>query len=382
MPIYKEKGSKDGRQKYRVVINYTDSMGNYKQLVRRVYGSVEAKTTERALSEQVKASAPANTMTVHALFDRYIAAQRSEVRATTLDKASRILARHVLPTMGEKSLARLTPAVMQTWKNEIAAKDLSVTMKNNIFTAFRALLNFGVKIELLPKNPLSVLGGFRNAEMFEKPQDALHYYTPEAFQKYIGIAETTATTYVDWCCYVFFCIAYYTGMRKGEINALKWSDIDGNLIHVRRSIAQKLKGQPYLETAPKNKSSYRDIQAPAPLLAVLAAHRSRQQAFPAFSEDWRVCGGEKPLGDTTIENHNKAYASAAGLEHIRIHDFRHSHASLLVNHGINIQEVARRLGHSNVQITWNTYSHLYPREEERAVAVLDTIPCTNCVRIL
>ena len=66
-------------------------------------------------------------------------------------------------------------------------------------------------------------------------------------------------------------------------------------------------------------------------------------------------------------------AAAAGLPHIRIHDFRHTHATLLANEGINIQEIARRLGHSNVEQTWNTYSHLYPREEERAVAILDSL---------
>lgn len=63
----------------------------------------------------------------------------------------------------------------------------------------------------------------------------------------------------------------------------------------------------------------------------------------------------------------------AGVKKIRIHDFRHSHASLLANAGINIQEVARRLGHSRIEMTWNTYSHLYPKEEERAIKVLDEI---------
>lgn len=63
----------------------------------------------------------------------------------------------------------------------------------------------------------------------------------------------------------------------------------------------------------------------------------------------------------------------AGLKKIRIHDFRHSHASFLANNGINIQEIARKLGHSKVDITWNTYSHLYPKEEERAITVLNSI---------
>lgn len=69
------------------------------------------------------------------------------------------------------------------------------------------------------------------------------------------------------------------------------------------------------------------------------------------------------LRDSTLDKHNKKYAELAGIKKIRIHDFRHSHASLLANEGINIQEIARRLGHSKIEITWNTYSHLYPREE-------------------
>lgn len=70
---------------------------------------------------------------------------------------------------------------------------------------------------------------------------------------------------------------------------------------------------------------------------------------------------------------NREYAKLAGVKRIRIHDFRHSHASLLANEGINIQEIARRLGHSKVEITWNIYSHLYPHEEERAVKILNKI---------
>ena len=98
-----------------------------------------------------------------------------------------------------------------------------------------------------------------------------------------------------------------------------------------------------------------------------------QQEIDSYNEDFRVCGGPKCLRDTSIENKNKLFAKAAHLPHIRIHDFRHSHASLLANEGINIQEIARRLGHSKIEITWNTYSHLYPREEKHAIQVLNKI---------
>ena len=162
-------------------------------------------------------------------------------------------------------------------------------------------------------------------------------------------------------------------MRKGEINALRWTDLEDERLTVRRSVNQKVKGKPPEETPPKNKSSYRTIQAPAPLLRILNEQKSRQQQDSRFSESWYICGGPSCISDTALSNHNNDFADAAGLPRIRIHDFRHSHASLLCNEGINIQEVARRLGHANVEITWKTYAHLYPREEERAVSVLNNI---------
>ena len=79
------------------------------------------------------------------------------------------------------------------------------------------------------------------------------------------------------------------------------------------------------------------------------------------------------MRDTTIDNFNRQIADICGLPHIRVHDFRHPHASLLCNEGVNIQEIARRLGHSKIEITWNTYSHLYPREETRALLILNKI---------
>ncbi len=128
-----------------------------------------------------------------------------------------------------------------------------------------------------------------------------------------------------------------------------------------------------METPPKNKTSYRDIQIPSNLLQMLKEHKERHKKEKRFSDDFRVCGGYSTLRDSSIENRNKLFATEAGLPHIRIHDFRHSHASLLANEGINIQEIARRLGHAKIEMTWNTYSHLYPREEERAVKILEKI---------
>lgn len=116
-------------------------------------------------------------------------------------------------------------------------------------------------------------------------------------------------------------------MRKGEINALKWSDIDDNIIHVRRSIAQKLKGEDR-ETPPKNKSSVRDLQMPLPLINILNEHQKRYKAIDGYSDNLRICGGIKCLRDTTIEKRNEKFADIANVKKIRIHDFRHPYVKL------------------------------------------------------
>jgi len=373
MPIYKMDGKKDGQQKYRVRINYKDAFGNNKQIDRVVYGYEAAKDLEFRLEHEIKNEPTTKRFTVQDLFDEYVSVKKYEVRESTLTKSSQVLINHVLPYLQDKKLADLTVPVLQKWKKEIEEKQLGIVMKKNIFKEFRALLNFAVKMEYIPSNPLTKVGNFKDAYETNKEMD---FYTPEEFIKFITVARKSAeeqqNNLYEWNYYVFFNIAFYTGMRKGEINALKWTDIDGDLIHVKRSITQKLKGEDR-ETPPKNKSSVRTLQIPEPLKRILDEHYTRYKIVDAFSDDWRICGGIQCLRDTSVDNRNKKYAQQAGVKTIRIHDFRHSHASLLANEGINIQEIARRLGHSKIEITWNTYSHLYPREEERAIKILNKI---------
>ena len=251
---------------------------------------------------------------------------------------------------------------------------MAVTTKQNIYGELRNLFNYAVEKDYLLRNPLHNVKNFKDPYEIN-PQEKIQYYTPEEFKQYISIARQTAEasgSLTDWGYYVFFSIAFYTGMRKGEINALKWSDDEENHLHVRRSIAQKLKGGDR-ETPPKNKSSYRTLQKPLPLIKLLTEHKERQKQIKGFTNDFRICGGIAPLRDTSIASKNQQFAKLADLPKIRIHDFRHTHATVLINEGINIQEIARRLCHSKVEITWNTYAQLYPREEERAIKILNNI---------
>lgn len=101
--------------------------------------------------------------------------------------------------------------------------------------------------------------------------------------------------------------------------------------------------------------------------------KMQQENYKNWNEQLLVCGGEKPLRDTSLANKNIELSKKAGIKTIRIHDFRHTHATLLINEGINVQEIARRLGHSDATVTLKVYAHLYPVEEERAIKILNAI---------
>lgn len=374
MPLYKTKVKKDGLQQYLVRVNYTDSFGKAHSLTRHAYGLAEAKQMEQDIIREYCSEKPAVTrMTVQQLYDEYIVAKGNEVRATSLVPIKNCLAKGTLPYLADKRLDKLTVPTLQSWKNDIAMIDVSISTKQNYYAELRQMLNYAVKMGYIPKNNLTIVGNFKK-DTQALPKEELHFYTPDQFKKFIAAAREQAEkkdTINDWSYYVFFCIAYFTGARKGEIYALKWSDIKGHTLSISRSVNQKV-GR-IVETLPKNSASIRTLQIPMSLEVVLNEQKERQMQDENFTEDYRICGGIDCIRDSTVCNKGFDFADKAGLPHIRLHDFRHSHASLLASEGINIQEIARRLGHSNVEMTWNTYSHLYPHEEERAVSVLDII---------
>lgn len=378
MPIYKADGKKDGLQKYNVRINYTDTNGKSRQLTRTAYGKEAATDLLHKLTaeQKTKGDTPAKKMTIQQLFDEYVNVRQYEVRETSLDGTKRTIENHILPTLRDVRIDRLNASILQDWKFSMEKKSLAVSSKRNAFDKLKALLNYAVRREYIPNNPIMKIDTFKDVTSVKKEMD---YYTAEEFKRFIETAKNTAqnkeATHMDlseWDYYVFFNIAFYTGLRKGEILALKWSDIDRQYLSVKRSLSQGLPGADR-ETPPKNKSSFRTLQMPLPLINALDEHKRRQERLKDFSDDFRICGGEQALRNGTVGAKNGLYARLSEIKRIRIHDYRHSHASVLANEGINIQEVARRLGHSKIELTLKTYSHLYPREEERAVLILNGI---------
>lgn len=367
MSFYKIDRRKDGKQGYRVFVSFTNTDGKRITKTKCVYGLQEAKETERDLSEDIKTAS--SSITVEQLYKEYVKSKRHEVRNSSLAKSESVLLNHVLNTdLAKRRLDKLSKKHLQDWKNVIAEKKIKTSTKNGAYKELNTLLNYAVSHDYLIKNPLREIGRFRDP-YFKADEEKVKYYTIEEFNRYIKAAKDSIETQLDYACYVFFYILFYSGLRKGELNALLWSDFDGDTLNITKSLAQKVG---YEITPPKNKPSYRRVKLPPKAIKVLDDYRVFLKKNSRYREDMWLCGGFKPIPDSTIENRNKYFAKVAGLPHRCIHDFRHSHATLLINKGVNIVAVSRRLGHSDVKMTLNTYAHLYPTSDDEVVNALET----------
>lgn len=372
MPIYKADGKKDGLQKYNVRVNYVFN-GTKKQLTKVAYGIDNAKDLEWKLNHEVRNKENIVVkMTVKQLFDKYIASKSLGIKKSSILKAINNFDYYIFPTFENIYIHKITTEMIENWKLEIdkRKRKLAINTKRSAFMDFKAIMNYAVNLKYIPQSPFNNIKNFKDNETIK--QD-MNYYTMEEYKLFIDSAKNFAKNkekyqndLSEWNYYVFFALAFFTGARKGEIHALKWSDINDSCLSIKRSINQRLN----IETTPKTKKSIRNLQMPLPLIDILKKHKKRQERLKIFNDDFRICNNIK---DTTLQRKCELYSKSAGLKTIRIHDFRHSHVSALAHGKINIQEIARRLGHSKVEMTWNTYCHLYPYEEEKAITIFNSL---------
>lgn len=198
----------------------------------------------------------------------------------------------------------------------------------------------------------------------------MEYYTYEEVQKYISVIDE-----LRFLC--AFEILYYCGLRKGELRGLTWDNIDfeEKTLSVKKNITNVNGGDDknWLLTIPKTKSSVRTIPISKVLYNNLIKYKEVQKNNYGFNEKWYVIGDKEPISQNTLRNKHIHYTKESELKHIRIHDFRHSCASLLINNGASIMIVAKYLGHTKIDETLNTYSHLFKNKLDEIVNTNDNL---------
>lgn len=326
---------------------------------KRVAGKTKRECGDKVLAahaEAVRGNLPAAGPAGLTL-GQWLAAWAGEPRPRANPRSRRnqdaILARHAAPHLGAVPLRRLSETHVAAWHRTLRAVGLAPATVRRAHTTLASALDGAVGRGLLAANPCRAVG---------PPALAAHArrtWTAAEAARFLAAVKDDPLA-------ALWTLAVGTGLRRGELVGLRWEDVDLGraTLAVRRSIGWGLAGEGLIETPPKTAAGRRPVALPPSCVAALAALPHRDGwVFPA------AAGG--PLDPNLVGVRWKRLVAALGLPPIRLHDLRHTHATLLLAAGVHPRVVQERLGHADVGTTLRVYSHVGEGLQAAAAAAFD-----------
>ena len=342
MPAYKNDAGR-----WYCAFYYKDWTGKRKKKKKEGFPTKrEALVWERRYIEE-QAGAP--TMSFEALYGLYKKDCTCHLKKSTMISKFAMIDKHILPRFQRLCITEITPATVRAWQTEVLGKGYSQSYCYSLHRQLSAILNFACRYYGLPTNPAARAGSIGRNEVHQA------FWTLDDFHRF-------AMTLTDPAQIMLFYLLFWTGCRIGEVLALTWDDVDADAIHISKTMS-RLRGAPYIR-APKTRESVRTVPLPAFISSMLTDYK--QLTVYTGPELFQITSS---AAARLLARH----AKQAGLERIRIHDLRHSHASMLIQAGVPAIAIAERLGHKNAQTTLRVYAHLYESTKDEVVSVLEKI---------
>lgn len=324
---------------------------------------------------------------------------KPNVRVKSYEKYESTLRCYIKPALGNVIITKLkTPDVQRVFNSLLTSGGRNKTgVSTSTVRAVRRFLSMafekGVQVGILRKNIIKVTDPPRLVKeeihpLTEEQAEKLMQVAKEGEYIYWGLKQRQRTSpeneYYIAMAQIVVMIAVGTGMRLGEIFGLKWTDIDSeaNTVNIQRSLVSTSKKGMVLGD-PKTKGSRRRVAITGQLSKALELYQKDVERFSGTLGDkydnkenlifTNMFG--KPVDTTNFtERYFKRMVRQAGLENgFSFHDLRHTHATLLLKQGVNVKVISERLGHSTIQMTLDTYSHLMPDMQETAVKALEIL---------
>ena len=361
------KWTKDGRKWVFYTWETTLSGKKRKKFSKAYHTKKEALLAEREYAANLNSVVEDKSMTFKELYEAYYEYQQEFVKATTLKTyKDRIVYMKMLDNV---KLVDLNVIHYEKWRKELSKiNHISTSYKNEIQKFIKIVLNWGTRQYGYDfRKFYSKITKFVNPNEIKKEMD---YFTLEEFKQFISFEDD-----LKFKC--FFETLYFCGLRRGEARALTWNDIDftDEQLRINKNCVTigHESSSNYQLTSPKTKSSNRIIPIPTILLEDLKKLKEEDKKRYGFKNTWFVFGTDIPLKNSKLRIRKNVICDRANLRQIRIHDFRHSCASLLINNGANITMVAKYLGHTKIDETLNTYSHMYKSKLNDIVGTINKL---------
>ncbi len=295
--------------------------------------------------------------TLDDLFNVWIEYRLINTRITTRDGDRRRYEVHIKPVLGSTRLSSLSPDGISRWKINLVKKGFAESFTNQIIGVFKNILKYGqthdykingrcldelgrVKIKRVPLE--------RGILTYEQIDQLL-----ETFDK--GL---------DYEYWLYFLALSRSGMRPNEFRGLQVQDIRPNGLSVNHDITSKITGAGDIIQPCKNDFSVRVVLMPDSIMDLI------KKKVENYKPTDFIFGKDRALRETNLKRVLDLHLKAAGLPHITLYGFRHSHATHLIRHGIMIKVVSSRLGHKDIQTTLNTYQHLLKEDQESVLKLL------------
>lgn len=346
MPVYKD----EKRGTWYASFYYTDWTGARKLKKKR--GFERKKDAQEFEREFLAKSQRSPDMTFSSLLALYNEDMEGRLRETTRQSKEWIMTTHVTPFFGDLPVNEITPAHVRKWQSGLLAKDYAPTYLRTINNQLNAVMNYAVKYYGLSANPCHAAGS-----MGKKNADTMKFWTHDEFEQFIDVVDR-------WPAHVGFLLLFWTGMRIGELLALNETDFDfgRGTVAITKNF-QQVKGVPTIQE-PKTEKSKRTVPVPATVLQAVQDYILRLYDYSP---------GDRLFPYTKGYFHHamRRGCAASGVEYIRLHDLRHSHAALLIEMEVPILLISERLGHEDVETTLRTYGHLYPNRHDDTVTRLE-----------
>lgn len=342
-----------------VKANYINDLGERKQTTKRGFKlKREAKAWEDEFLKRINGS---SNMTFSSMLEIYMDDCRLRLRETTIANKEYLLDTKIEPFLGPVSLQDIDAKMIRRWQNWLLkqknrqGQPLSQTYIKSINNQLSAILNFAVRFYGLKSNPMRQAGSIGS-----KKADSMDFWTLDKFNAFIEKVSDKPQNKV------MFSLLFYTGMRIGELLALTQNDFnyESKIVSIIKSYSRLNKKD--IISEPKTEKSKRIVNIPIFIFNELDKYIEK---IYGYESNARLFIFTKHYFRHEITRGSKL----AGVKRIRLHDLRHSHASLLIELGVSPIMIQQRLGHEDIETTLNTYSHLYPNKEEEVMGKLEEV---------